>query len=66
LTEIESFLRQNNLVFLGFDAAPDILQSYRLRFPKDEAATNLTQWHVFEEENPGTFVGMYQFWIQKT
>jgi Flp pilus assembly protein TadD/SAM-dependent methyltransferase len=66
LTEIESFLRQNNLGFLGFDLAPDILQSYRVRFPKDEAATNLAQWHVFEEENPGTFVNMYQFWIQKT
>ena len=22
-------------------------------------------WHVFESENPATFLGMYQFWIQE-
>jgi SAM-dependent methyltransferase len=65
LTEIEKFLKENNLAFLGFDIAADVLRSYRVRFPKDRAATNLAQWQVFEDENPDTFVGMYQFWIQK-
>jgi hypothetical protein len=27
--------------------------------------TDLGLWGVFESENPGTFLGMYQFWIQK-
>lgn len=65
LTEIGRFLQENGLVFLGFDIAADVLQSYRQRFPGDRAATNLAQWQVFEDENPGTFVGMYQFWVQK-
>jgi len=65
LTEIEEFLGENSLAFLGFDVAADALQSYRLRFPGDRPATNLAQWQVFENENPDTFVGMYQFWIQK-
>jgi len=65
LTEIESFLEENDLAFLGFDISADVLQSYRSRFPQDRAATNLTQWQTFENENPDTFVGMYQFWIQK-
>jgi 2-polyprenyl-3-methyl-5-hydroxy-6-metoxy-1,4-benzoquinol methylase len=65
LTEIERFLQENNMSFLGFDITADILQSYRLRFPGDRAATNLAQWQIFESENPDTFVGMYQFWIQK-
>lgn len=65
LPEIDSFLRENKLAFLGFDIAAEVLQSYRLRFPWDWAATNLAQWQIFEDENPDTFVGMYQFWIQK-
>jgi ubiquinone/menaquinone biosynthesis C-methylase UbiE len=65
LAEIDSFLQENRLVFLGFDIAPDVLQSYRLRFPEDRAAANLAQWQVFENEHPETFVGMYQFWLQK-
>jgi hypothetical protein len=27
--------------------------------------TDLNLWHIFETENPHTFTGMYQFWIQR-
>ncbi len=65
LTDIEAFLKKNNLAFLGFEIEDDVLHAYRLRFPDDRAATNLSQWQIFENENPDTFFGMYQFWIQK-
>ena len=65
LTGIDGFLRENGLAFLGFDLEPSILRSYRSRFPDDPSATNLAQWHLFEQENPDTFLGMYQFWVQK-
>jgi len=26
--------------------------------------TDLGCWHTFESENPDTFIGMYQFWVQ--
>jgi hypothetical protein len=26
---------------------------------------DLKSWDVFEHEHPGTFAGMYQFWVQK-
>lgn len=65
LTEIEAFLRDNDLTFIGFEIASDVLHAYRSRFPDDRAATDLARWQVFETENPDTFVGMYQFWIQK-
>jgi hypothetical protein len=26
---------------------------------------DLDRWHAFETEKPDTFVGMYQFWVQK-
>jgi len=65
LTSIEAFLRDNNLVFLGFEIEGDVLHAYKRRFPDDRAATNLGQWQTFENENPDTFANMYQFWIQK-
>jgi SAM-dependent methyltransferase len=65
LTEIAGFLQDNNAAFLGFDIAAEVLQSYRSRFPGDRAATDLAHWQVFENENPDTFVSMYQFWIQR-
>lgn len=65
LTGIEAFLLDNNLVFLGFQIRADVLSAYKQRFPNDQTATNLSQWQIFENENPYTFIGMYQFWIQK-
>ncbi|MDE2259853.1 MAG: tetratricopeptide repeat protein [Betaproteobacteria bacterium] len=66
LTAIDSFLRENNLGFLGFELDPRVASAYRLRFPDDQTLTNLGQWQLFESENPDTFFGMYQFWIQKS
>ncbi len=65
LTSIEAFIRTNGLTFLGFEIKDEYLRAYKRRFPDDRAARNLGQWHVFENENPDTFFGMYQFWIQK-
>jgi len=65
LASIDAFLRENNLVFLGFEIDDDVLRAYKMLFPDDVAATNLYQWQIFENENPDTFIGMYQFWIQK-
>ena len=63
---IEEFLKQNSLVFLGFELHDAILNAYRQRFPDDGPATNLGNWDLFESENPGMFAGMYVFWIQKS
>jgi tetratricopeptide (TPR) repeat protein/2-polyprenyl-3-methyl-5-hydroxy-6-metoxy-1,4-benzoquinol methylase len=65
LTSIDAFIRNNNLVFLGFEIDRHVMDAYKERFPDDRTATNLAQWQTFENENPDTFFGMYQFWIQK-
>ena len=65
LTGIAAFLRDHNLAFLGFEIDADVLGAYRQRFPADRAATSVGQWQIFENENPGTFRSMYNFWIQK-
>lgn len=65
LAEIDNYLRAERLTLLGFEINPGVLQAYRQRFPDDPAATDLGQWQAFENENPNTFCGMYQFWVQK-
>ena len=65
LPQIQAFLNENNLAFLGFEIGANILNAYRRRFPDDAAAINLGNWHIFESDNPDTFIGMYNFWIQK-
>jgi len=65
LSCIEGFLQENNLMLIGCEIDTAVLHAYRDRFPNDRAGTNLGQWQIFENENPVTFFGMYQFWIQK-
>ena len=65
LDQIESFLSESGLHFLGFELDPDVLLQYHTRFTDDPAATNLRNWARFEADNPDTFAGMYHFWVQK-
>ena len=38
---------------------------YKKYFPEDKTQTNLQNWEKFEEQQPTTFAGMYQFWVSK-
>jgi tetratricopeptide (TPR) repeat protein/2-polyprenyl-3-methyl-5-hydroxy-6-metoxy-1,4-benzoquinol methylase len=66
LGQIEAFLSESALDFLGFELDPRVLHQYRTRFTGDQAGTNLRNWARFEADNPDTFVTMYNFWIQKS
>jgi SAM-dependent methyltransferase len=65
LPRIKDFLTENGLVFLGFALDEGLFKRYAERFPGDPARTNLEHWHDLEQENPDTFISMYQFWVQK-
>jgi tetratricopeptide (TPR) repeat protein/SAM-dependent methyltransferase len=65
LSQIESFLAELGLHFIGFELDPQVLHQYRARFTDDPSCTNLSYWGQFEADNPDTFVGMYRFWIQQ-
>lgn len=65
LDQIGSFLTKAGLDFIGFELDHSVLHQYCVRFADDPSATNLRNWALFEADNPDTFVGMYQFWIQK-
>ena len=63
---LKAFIAKHGLKFLGFEFGLPALQQYRNHFASSGWAwTDLDRWHAFEAENPDTFSGMYQFWIQK-
>ena len=65
LPQIGAFLAEHDLAFLGFELDAMIKGRYQATFPGDRTMTDLDCWHAFERENPRTFAGMYQFWVQK-
>ena len=66
LPQIAAFLGEKALRFVGFEMRLTTRAAYAARFPGDLAMTDLASWHIFETENPDTFRGMYQFWVQKS
>ena len=65
LEQIERFLAEFKLRFIGFDLDPRVLRQYRTPFADDQCGTHLLNWSHFEADNPNTFAGMYRFWIQQ-
>jgi len=65
IPQIAAFIAENNLQFIGFDTDLQTKRNYIRQFPADVAMTDLAHWHRFEIDNPRTFIGMYQFWVQR-
>jgi tetratricopeptide (TPR) repeat protein len=65
LPEVAAFLAGQELEFLGFEVGTRVERRYADRFPDDPTKTSLDRWHMFEQENPDTFIATYQFWVQK-
>jgi tetratricopeptide (TPR) repeat protein/2-polyprenyl-3-methyl-5-hydroxy-6-metoxy-1,4-benzoquinol methylase len=65
LAQIDSFLKESGLRFIGFELDFGVLAQYRTRFADDPACVNLGNWALFEADNPNTFTAMYRFWVQK-
>jgi tetratricopeptide (TPR) repeat protein/SAM-dependent methyltransferase len=65
IPQIADFVAENGLAFVGFELDHLTSQRYLTRFPDDKSMTDLACWDEFEHEQPSTFAGMYQFWVQK-
>jgi SAM-dependent methyltransferase len=65
LPEIASFLDGNGLAFRGFQLEPGIFHRFQERFPGETWPGSLHSWAQFEEANPHTFAGMYNFWCTR-
>ena len=67
LPQIEEALKSLHLKFLGFEMRDQrALKQFKESHPNSNALTSLSLWHKFELDNPDTFIGMYQFWCQKS
>jgi SAM-dependent methyltransferase len=64
LPRIKEILAELELDFLKFNVDRDTQQRYALRYPGELARADLNCWTQFEVENPGTFLGMYNFYVQ--
>jgi hypothetical protein len=64
IPQIKDYLNELGLKFCGFES-DIIVQNFKLSFPHKYDPYDLDKWQAYEEANPGTFAGMYQFWCQK-
>ena len=65
LPQIASALEKMGLIFIGFDCGSQIENKFKAQHPSNGDLFSLELWHQFEQDNPDTFVRMYQFWAQK-
>ena len=65
LPDIKVWLERYRLVFLGFQCPPEVFSRFKECFQQDGTERNLDCWHLFEQDNPHIFTGMYQFWVQR-
>ena len=64
IPQINECLEKLGLKFCGFNKKAAI-QKFRQSNNEPEDLYDLYKWQRFEESNPETFAGMYQFWCQK-
>tara|TARA_B110000503_G_scaffold141837_1_gene236620 strand:+ start:760 stop:3315 length:2556 start_codon:yes stop_codon:yes gene_type:complete len=64
LPQIKSCLEELGLKFCGFENE-DAISNFRELHGEEADIYDLALWHQYEESNPRTFIGMYQFWCQK-
>jgi SAM-dependent methyltransferase len=64
ISRIKAFLDANGLEFLGFNIDDRVRDQFSRRFSRQQEP-DLQLWDQFEVDNPDTFAGMYQFWVQR-
>ena len=64
IPQIKNCLMELGLEFCGFESET-VLKAFKDANPTYGDKYDLNKWHTFEQDNPGTFIEMYQFWCQK-
>jgi SAM-dependent methyltransferase len=65
LPEIGQFLAEHGLAFRGFQLERGVLARFRETFPGETWPGSPERWAEFEQANPHTFNGMYNFWCAR-
>lgn len=67
LNQIKGMMDELGLISIKFiPTDPDMAMKYDQMFPEDPARSKIENWEIYEQKYPKAFVGMYQFWCQKT
>ncbi len=67
LPQIDNILETLGLTFCGFSLVNNrVKDEFKKTYSQPDDIYNLHKWGEFEQQNPKTFAGMYQFWVQKT
>ncbi|KZR89235.1 Demethylrebeccamycin-D-glucose O-methyltransferase [Synechococcus sp. MIT S9509] len=66
IESLRRLLDSHGLTFCGFMISKKIKNLYQEQYPEDSDMVSFANWGKFEETHPSTFVGMYQFWAQKS
>ena len=64
IPQIQDCLSELGLKFCGFEAGKTVSHFKLINTDADDPY-DLDKWQTYEEANPNTFLGMYQFWCQK-
>lgn len=65
IPELLEMLKRQNLEFIEFRLGNKNLEKhFKERFPQESDIKDPMKWHVYEQENPNTFAGMYVFSVQ--
>ena len=64
IPQLKDSLSELDLKFCGFEA-DSIVRDFKLTNTGTNDPYNLDKWYIYEQENPNTFISMYQFWCQK-
>ena len=64
IPQIGKCLDELGLKFCGFEG-DSIVRDYKITNTGKNDPYDLDKWTSYEEVNPDTFAGMYQFWCQK-
>ncbi|MEM8645988.1 MAG: methyltransferase domain-containing protein [Pseudomonadota bacterium] len=66
LQKVQAALETLGLDFLGFDLPTALKEGPKAHtLPPQGSLEALNAWDAFEQENPDTFIRMYQFWVRK-
>ncbi len=66
LARLAQTLAELGLEFLGFELpGTEAARRYKQSYPSDADMDDLASWQAFEESQPETFMGMYQFWARR-
>jgi SAM-dependent methyltransferase len=64
IPQIQDCLFELGLRFCGFDSI-NIVRNFKSTNTGADDPYDLDKWNAYEEANPHSFTGMYQFWCQK-